>query len=811
VNAKHDDGSSERLGRRGLVRRTAALAAAIVAVGSLVSGAGAAGSDPYTLQAQALLSAAGTDLTLRVDGPSPPIVLEKVQVKWRLGVEDAHTVNLFDVAAPGGIATVQLTGPARADRLEIRAHVKDGPQHNLEAQATVLRRPDLTVTEIDVPADIVRTRRFNAAVTVAEVGGDSAANARLMLFDGADAVGAATVTVGPGAASVVTLSLALARPGEHTLRAVLSGAAPSEWDVAANAKELPLYVHHYDANGVVATDHALATKVGVDVLRAGGNAFDAAVAVQFALNVTQPHLAGIGGGSNVLVRLGDTGEVRAIDARETASAATSPTTFAGLSVGAVRPHGFAVGVPGTLRALEHILDEWGTTTLAEAVEPAIALAEGGFPIGFSLARNIVGHRNVFQPETAQIFLTPAGDPRPEGSTLFQPDLAKTFRLIARDGADVFYRGEIAEAIVAAQRRGSPAARQGKMTMDDLASYTIDVESPLSLEFRGYDVVGAPPSTNGGLVLLESLGLIREFLADPRNAGYEWGFGTRNSLHVFIEAMRLAFADRDWWIGDDRFTNVPVEGLLDRAYLRDRSALIGRETTMCNPVPVGNATAYAPADVDDAGEVGHTTHASIIDRWGNAVVITSTIADSFGTGISVPGYGFLLNDSATLFNFPSRANAATGNPGANDAGGGKRPAGSMAPTLILKDGEPYAATGTYSGGFIPSVVLNVVLNLLEFDMPLQEAIDAPRIWTTTAAGAAQLNFGLDHLITPLREMGHIHPNFGGCADNLNRTPLPPLLNLGSTGSFGVDLGDFSLLAGEDGTRWPDASTVVVGRN
>jgi gamma-glutamyltranspeptidase/glutathione hydrolase len=793
-----------------------ALVLTTVALGALVSGAGAAGPNPYSLQAQALLSASGVDVLLRVDGPAPPEMLEKVHVKlWPAGSQEAETRSFFDVASPGGVATIRLAGPARGERLEIRAHVKDGRQHNLSADTTVLRRPDVAVTRIDVPADIVRTRRFDAGVTVAEVGGDSGAAARLVLYDGDAVVADVPLTLAAGAASVVTLSLALPRPGEHQLRAVVTGSTPDEWDVAPNSFQRGLYVNHYDANGVVATDHPLATQVGADVLRAGGNAFDAAAAVQFALNVTQPHLGGIGGSSNVLVRVAETGEVLALDARETAPAATTATTYAGLTAAAVRPNGFAVGVPGTLRAVEFLLDEWGTTSLADALQPAIALAEDGFPMGHHLARDIAIHRAAFQPETRAIFLTESGAPRPEGDTLRQPDLARTLRLIARDGADALYDGELAEAIVAAQLRATTPARAGKMTLADLAAYTIDVEPALSLEYGGYDVVGPGPSTNGGLVLLEALGLVREFLADPRNAGYERGFGTRNSLHVFIEAMRLALADRDWWIGDDRYTSVPIAGLLDRAYLQARSALIEQETTMCNPLSAGNPLGFGVAATtatseDDAGEPGHTTHFSILDRWGNAVVMTSTLADSFGTGITVPGYGFLLNDSLTLFNLTPRANAVTGNPGANDAAGGKRPMGSMAPTLILKDGEPFAGTGTYSGGFIPSVVLNVVLNLIEYDKPLQEAIDAPRIWLATAAGAAQLNVGLDHLIAPLRAMGHVSPANGGCADNLNRTPLPPLLNLGSAASFGVDLADFGLVGGEDSTRFPDAATVVVER-
>jgi gamma-glutamyltranspeptidase / glutathione hydrolase len=803
------------LGR--LVLASLALAASIAALGSFASGAGAAGSDPYSLRAEALLSSTQTDLTLRVDGPELPALVEKVQVKaWPSGSDKAETRNFFDVPLEEGDATLHLTGRQRGELLQIRAHVKDGPQHNLETETTVKRRPDLMVTQIDVPGDLVRTRAFDVTVHVAEDGGDVGADARVLLFDGANttALAATDVTVPAGATIPVTFRVALAEPGSHTLRAVVTDAAPAEWDIKPNGRYQELYVNHYGENGVVATDHPLATQIGVDVLRSGGNAFDAAAAVQFALNVVQPHFTGIGGASNIIIREGDTGKLFAIDARETAPAATTPTTYA--VPGAVRPNGFAVGVPGTLRAVEYLLDRWGTTTLADAIEPSIPLAETGFPIGYHLAREIpvALQTGILQPETREIFLKPDGTPLAEGDTLKQPDLAKTFRLLARDGIVAFYDGEIAQAIVDAQRRAQTPGREGKMTLADLRHYPIEVEEPLSLAYKAFDVYSPGPSTSGGLVLLESLGLMREFLADPKNAGYPWGFGTRNSLHVFIEAMRLAFADRDLWIGDDRFTDVPSAGLLDREYLRTRSSLIGRETVMCNPVLPGDPLSYSNrsevgADVDSEA-LGHTSHFSIIDRWGNVVVMTSTLRDAFGTGITVPGYGFLLNDSLGLFNRTPLADPTRGNPGANDAAGGKRPMGNATPTLILKDDEPFAGTGTFGSGFIQSLVLNVVVNLIEYHLPLQEAIDAPRVWIQFSNGASQLNFGFDRLIDPLRAMGHVGRP-GGCAEFLNRIALPPLLNIGSTGSFGVDLENFSLLGGVDATRFPDASTAVVERD
>ena len=257
-----------------------------------------------------------------------PSVLDKVQVKaWPADGRGAETLNLFDVPSPGGIATIPLAGRVRGERLDLQVHLDVRPQHNLAAETTVVRRPDLTVTRIDVPDDVVRTRSFSTVVTVAEVGGDIGAAASLKLYDGSTLLTTDDVFVPPNASIPVELAVVLTAPGDHTLRAVLTGSAPAEWDVAPSERERSLYVNRYDSDGVVATDHPLATQAGVDVLRSGGNAFDAAAAVQFVLNVTQPELAGIGGGSNVIVREGGTGRVFAIDARETAPAATTPTTY----------------------------------------------------------------------------------------------------------------------------------------------------------------------------------------------------------------------------------------------------------------------------------------------------------------------------------------------------------------------------------------------------------------------------------------------------------------------------------------------------
>lgn len=798
------------------VRRGARLAAALLALALssiAVSGAGASGADPYSLQIDALLGPTATDLTLRVGGPTQPSVLEKVQVKtWHADGSEGQTRNFFDVPSPGGVATIALSDPVRGDRLETRVHLPVRPQHNLDATTLVVRRPDLTVTGIDLPGDVVRGHSFDAVATVAEVGGDVGSYATVELRHGATTIGSQSVFVLPGSSVAVTFPMRLSQPGEHTLRAVVTDSAPAEWDVAPSSLERGLYVNRYTENGVVATDQPLATQVGVEVLESGGNAFDAAAAVQFVLNVTQPQLTGIGGGSDVIVREGDTGRVFAIDAREQAPAATTATTYNGRTRAQIGPNGYAVGVPGTLRAVQYMLDRWGTRSLADSLQPAIGYAENGFDTGFFLALTSSDPRSRAFAETNAMFHRADGSPLQQGDRLVQADLARTLRMIADQGPSVFYQGEIANAIVAAQHRATVAGREGRMTADDLANYSIEVEDPLELGYRGYEVVAPTPATNGGVVMLESLGLIREFLSNPDNAGYQWGFGTRNSLHVFIEAMRLAFADRDMWIGDERFTNVPARLLLGDRYLADRSRLIHRETVMCSPIAPGDPFAYGDQSADDSadGESGHTTHFSIIDRWGNAVVMTSTLADAFGSGIMVPGYGFMLNDSLTLFNPTPRRNVATGNPGANDAAGGKRPMGSMGPTLVLKNGEPVLGTGSYAGDFIPSVVLNVVLNRLEYGLPLQQAVEAPRIWGATSNGDVAVNPGFADQIQPLRAMGHRGPAAGGCAGNMAANPSGGTA-IGSTGSFGVDLSDFSLAGGEDSVRLPDATTTIVERH
>lgn len=503
----------------------------------------------------------------------------------------------------------------------------------------------------------------------------------------------------------------------------------------------PVFAASHD--GVVAASHPAAAAAGARMLAAGGNAIDAAAAVQFALNVVEPQSSGIGGGGFMMVHLARTGETYIVDSRERAPAAARADQFApdGLAMPFTQAStsGLAVGVPGTLRGIDTALRRWGTKPLAATLVPAIELAERGFRVNRFLAEDIAndGGRTMLYPETAAIF-RPGGVPLAEGDWLMQPALAKTLKLIAARGPNAFYRGPLARAIVAAQQRSREElgnAGRGRMTLSDLAQYEVTIRKPLIGQYRGWRLATMPPPSSGGLTVLEILGLLERFPLGDAAQGY--GFGSPRTLHLMIEAMRLAFADRAVWIGDDDVMPVPRKGLLHPGYLAVRGAQIRAESRMETPA-AGDPSSWDRTAVP-AGRTGapeespHTTHFSVIDHWGNLVSYTSTIEFTWGSGITVPGYGFLLNNELTDFNFVPSADPVSGNPGANDVAPGKRPRSSMAPMLLMKGGKPVAAYGSPGGATIINSVLNVTLNVVDHGMTLQEAIDAPRLSVTHAAG------------------------------------------------------------------------------
>ena len=494
------------------------------------------------------------------------------------------------------------------------------------------------------------------------------------------------------------------------------------------------------ANGVVAVSSPLAAKAGADVLAAGGNAIDAAAAIQFALNVVEPQSSGIGGGGFMMVYVAKENKTYAVDSREKAPAAATPTMFGTLSFENASTTGISVGVPGTLRGVSTALKNWGTIPLAKALEPAIALAETGFRVGPLLAADVVNTSDRgfvmtnLQPETAAVF-RPAGVPLRQGDLLRQPDLAKTFRLIAAQGPDVFYKGEIASAIVAAQTRASTsgaagaaltAGAPGRMTVADLANYNVAIRQPLSGTYRGTTVVTMPPPSGGGITVLQQLKMLERFPVGDKAQGF--GFGDKNTLHVLIEGMRLSFADRNYWEGDADFVKVPTTGLLDAFYLAGRGALVKLDSALgAAAIVPGNPLPRDAARVADPQEGTHTTHFVVADKEGNIVSYTTTVESLFGSGITVPGYGFILNNEMTDFNWPPTFNLATGDIGANDVAPYKRPRSSMAPTLLFnKDGKPFAALGSAGGSRIINAVVQITSNLIDHGMSVEQAIDAPRI-------------------------------------------------------------------------------------
>ena len=533
--------------------------------------------------------------------------------------------------------------------------------------------------------------------------------------------------------------------------------------------------------GVVAVSHPLAAQAGARMLELGGNAIDAAAAIQFALNVVEPQFSGIGGGGFMMIHLAHSKHTFVIDSREKAPAAATPTMFQGMNFTQASTAGLSVGVPGTLAGVDLALKRWGNLPLARTLEPAIDLAQNGFRINRFLAANIVQDtvgRTSFQPETRAIFRRADGSPLQEGDLLLQPDLAKTFRLIAHHGADVFYKGEIAAAIVEAQKRtrdlptGAGAAGIGRMTLADLAAYRPAIRVPVERDYRGWRIVSMSPPSSGGLTVLQMLEMLERYPLGDEAQGF--GFGAPNTMHAMIEAMRLAFADRAVWMGDEDFVPVPKRGLLHPTYVDSRAALISLTARMPTPAagdPRPFDAAPAPTRAErheirslypDEEKGVHTTHFSVVDKWGNVVSYTTTIENTWGTGITVPGYGFLLNNELTDFNFTPTFNPGTGNPGANDVAPFKRPRSSMSPTIMFRDKEPVAAYGSPGGATIINSVLNITLNLIDHGMTIQQAIDAPRLSVTSAAGTASCESGQPFLLPAipiatqdaLRALGHL---------------------------------------------------------
>ena len=498
-------------------------------------------------------------------------------------------------------------------------------------------------------------------------------------------------------------------------------------------------------NGMVVAQEQRAARIGVEILDRGGNAVDAAVAVGFALAVVYPRAGNIGGGGFMVIHLANYRNLHnrdtTIDYRETAPAAATPAMFLD-DKGAPDPAksrdtGLAVGVPGTVAGLTLAEQKYGSGkfTLADLIQPAIELARNGFPVEDDLADALPAARARLArfPATASIFLD-GGEPPKEGDRLIQSDLADTLQAIADQGARAFYSGRIAEQIAEAVRQAG-----GIMSADDLAHYKA-VERPVVRgSYRGYDVVSMPPPSSGGVALIEMLDILE---------GYDLGTLARaDALHDMIEAMKRAYADRAVSMGDPDFVKMPVARLLSKPYATGLRATIGARATPAAEIRPGK-----PPD----SEGRNTTHFSVIDRDGNAVSNTYTLNFSFGLGLVADGTGVLLNNELDDFTAKPGAANAYGLVGfdANLPGPNRRPLSSMTPTIVLKDGKPFLVTGSPGGSCIITAVLQVIVNAIDFHMPIDQAVSAPRLHNQWEPEATYVEPGFDPaVLAALQARGH----------------------------------------------------------
>ncbi len=492
--------------------------------------------------------------------------------------------------------------------------------------------------------------------------------------------------------------------------------------------------------GAAASVDPYATKAAIAVLRAGGNAIDAAVAAAGVLGVVEPYSSGVGGGGFMVIRTAD-GTIDTIDGREFAPKAFTPRSFLQegkpMDFDTAVTSGLSVGVPGTPDTWRVALARYGTQPLRALMKPGIRLAAHGFVVDKTLHQQTVDNAARFRrfPATKKLYL-PGGKPIKTGSTLRNPGLARTYRRIARLGtARGFYRGPIARALVATVRHPAAKVHRGAMTRGDLTAYRALRRAPVTTDYRGYTIAGMGPPSSGGTTVLEALNIMEAFGAPAASPVEE--------LHRYIEASRYAFADRNEYVGDPAFVDNPLTCLLSQDFANARQALIGPRAPD-KPVKAGDCPGGARASTSHEGP--NTTHLTVADAAGNVVTYTFTIEQTGGSGMVVPGRGFLLNNELTDFNFePGTANS----PAAR-----KRPRSSMSPTLVLKDGRLVLAVGSPGGSTIITTVLQILVDRFERGMTLPQAIADPRVSENNLdASAVEPAFRAGGYAGALRGLGH----------------------------------------------------------
>ncbi len=504
-------------------------------------------------------------------------------------------------------------------------------------------------------------------------------------------------------------------------------------------------------NGMVATEQALASQVGLDILRAGGNAVDAAVGIGFALAVALPNAGNLGGGGFMVVHEARTGKSVALDFREVAPLKATRNMYLDASGNVIDGKSlytpYAVGVPGTVAGLEHALKTWGRMPLNTVIAPAIALADRGFPVSETLAKILQQEKKTMGqwPATRAIFWK-GGEPLQVGDPLVQKDLAQSLRLIGQQGARVFYEGAIAQKIAAEM-----APHAGALTLQDLREYRVAERAPTRGTYRGYEIVTMPPPSSGGPHLVQILNML-----EPLPLA-QWGPNSAQTIHYLAESMKLAYADRAEYLGDPDFVKIPLQGLTSKRYAaalaKGIDANVARSGKSIKP---GQPQTY---------ESDQTTHYSVVDKAGNAVAVTYTLNTNFGSGIVATGTGILLNNEMDDFSAKPGVANAYGLVGgdANAVAPKKRPLSSMTPTLVLKDGKPVLVTGSPGGARIITTVLQTVVNTIDFGMNPFEAAAAPRVHHQWTPDELRIEKGLSpDTIALLRQRGHnvaLKPSMG----------------------------------------------------
>ncbi|MEZ7501405.1 gamma-glutamyltransferase [Psychrobacter sp. Arc29] len=504
-------------------------------------------------------------------------------------------------------------------------------------------------------------------------------------------------------------------------------------------------IHHpvWAKNGMVATQEALASDIGLQILKNGGNAVDAGVAVGFALAVTLPRAGNIGGGGFMMIYDAKQGKTVALDYREKAPSSASRDMYLDDEGNAVsdlsRYHGLAVGVPGTVAGLLKALEEHGTMSREQVMAPAIALAEDGIEVTAGLSESLTALSDRLQkwPSTKKVFFKADGSVYQPGERLKQPELARSLKRIATQGADGFYKGETARDIVKAVN-----AAGGSMSLQDLADYEAIARVPVKGDYRGYEIVSMPPPSSGGIHIIEILNILEGY---PLK---DYGQNSAQTIHLMAEAMQLAYADRAEYLGDSDFIDVPASGLTSQAYADKLRTLIDpNKATPASTIKANNPLPY---------ESDQTTHFSIVDKDGNAIANTYTLNFSYGTGLVADGTGILLNNEMDDFSAKPGVPNGYGLIGgdANAVEANKRPLSSMSPTLVFKDNKPYIVTGSPGGSRIITTVTQIISNVIDHDMNIAEATHAPRIHDQWLPDEIRVEKALNiDTVKKLESMGH----------------------------------------------------------